>query len=246
MRTKLLLGAATLAAGIASSMAQSTVYSVNVVGYYNVTVPSKGYAFVANQLTGASGDNTINTGFANGFVSDPNGVNNTAMYFWNGSGFTTYQYYSAADSGSTAGWYDLLGNPVTKSVNQGFGAVIYNPGNSAITNTFVGQVVQGSVTNTVSQGFNLYSIVPPVSVDFNTVGFPANSDGAGTSFDTMYKWNGSAYTTYSYYNAADAGVAGWYDLIGNPVAITPKVGECFFINHVNPSVTKWVSSFTVQ
>ena len=228
-------------------MAQSTVYSVNVVGYYNVTVPSKGYAFVANQLTGASGDNTINTAFANGFVSDINGVNNTAMYFWNGAGFTTYQYYSAADAG-TAGWYDAGGNPVSVSVKQGFGAVIYNPGNSAITNTYVGQVVQGSVTNTVPQGFNLYSIVPPVAADFNTVGFPAGSDGAGNSYDTMYKWNGSGYTTLSYFSDADTGVGlhGWYDAGGNPVTVTPNVGESFFIKHANPSVTSWVSSFTVQ
>jgi hypothetical protein len=38
MRTKTLLVAAVLAAGLATSMAQN-VYSLNVVGYYNVTIP---------------------------------------------------------------------------------------------------------------------------------------------------------------------------------------------------------------
>jgi len=232
-------------------MAQSTVYSVNVVGYYNVTVPAKGYAFVANQLTGASGDNSINTAFANGFVSDPNGVNNSTMFFWNGSGFTTYYYLSAADSGATAGWYDAsFANNVGGSVivPQGSGAIIYNPTSSATTNTYVGQVVLGSVTNNLTQGFGLYSIVPPVSADFSTFGFPADSygDGSGNTYDTMYKWNGTGYTTYYYLNAADLGTASWTDASYTPVTITPKVGESFFIRHTKPSVTKWVSSFTIQ
>ena len=228
-------------------MAQSTVYSVNVVGYYNVTVPSKGYAFVANQLTGASGDNSINTAFANGFTSDSNAINNSQMYFWNGAGFTVYQYWTAADSGyPTSGWLDLGGNQVNPSVNQGTGAVIYNPTSSAITNTYVGQVVQGSVTNSLTQGFALYSVVPPVAADFNTVGFPGDSDNNGNTYDTMYKWNGSGYTAYVYYNVTDGGTAGWFDLGGNLVSVTPKVGESFFIRHTKPSVTKWVSSFTVQ
>src|ERR1043165_8066346 len=50
MRTKTLVCAAILAAGLASSMAQSNVYSLNVVGYYNVVIPGGTKVMVANQL----------------------------------------------------------------------------------------------------------------------------------------------------------------------------------------------------
>jgi hypothetical protein len=51
MRTKTLVCAAALAAGLATSaLAQSNVYSLNVVGYYNVTVPANTFVLVGNQL----------------------------------------------------------------------------------------------------------------------------------------------------------------------------------------------------
>src|SRR5688500_9409874 len=60
MRTKtLLLTAALTAAGVATSMAQ--VYSVNMVGYINHTIPS-GFSMLANQLNN-SPDNKVVTLF---------------------------------------------------------------------------------------------------------------------------------------------------------------------------------------
>src|SRR6266446_1325324 len=61
MRTKTLLAAAAmLAAGLASSMAQSNVYSLNVVGYVNKVMPSGGkYIMISNPLNTTS--NTINS-----------------------------------------------------------------------------------------------------------------------------------------------------------------------------------------
>src|SRR5215472_12747397 len=59
MRTKTLLCAAALAAGVVSSMAQSNVYSLNVVGYVNV--PMKGginFNLLANPLLNANNDIT--------------------------------------------------------------------------------------------------------------------------------------------------------------------------------------------
>ena len=58
MRTKtLLLTAALSAAGLATSMAQ--VYSVNAVGYVNVSVPANSYAIVGVPLNGTN--NSLNT-----------------------------------------------------------------------------------------------------------------------------------------------------------------------------------------
>jgi len=60
MRTKTLLLTATLgAAGIASSFAQTPVYSQNVVGYVNVQAPA-GFSLIANPLDNKTGNN-LNT-----------------------------------------------------------------------------------------------------------------------------------------------------------------------------------------
>src|SRR5688572_21786285 len=56
MRTKtLLLTAALAAAGLTSSMAQS-VFSVNAVGFVNVTVPASAFALLANPLNQPTND----------------------------------------------------------------------------------------------------------------------------------------------------------------------------------------------
>src|SRR6267378_4268086 len=59
MRTKTLLCAAALAAGVVSSMAQSNVYSLNVVGYVNKPFKNGLYTLVSNPLNGTN--NTLNT-----------------------------------------------------------------------------------------------------------------------------------------------------------------------------------------
>src|SRR5882672_6022591 len=65
MRTKALLCAAgMLAAGAATCMAQGNVYSLNVVGYINVSYTNK-FQMVANQLDldGSGTNNTVQTVF---------------------------------------------------------------------------------------------------------------------------------------------------------------------------------------
>ena len=65
MRTLKALACATaLVAGVATSMAQSNVYSLNVVGYYNVPVTANQYVMIANQLN--TTNNTIGSLLPNG------------------------------------------------------------------------------------------------------------------------------------------------------------------------------------
>jgi len=257
-----------LAAGLASASAQ--VYSANVVGYYNVVVPAHKFVFTANQLLGPGGDVSINTNFVNGFISDVNGSLNSVLYQWLPSAqqFTTFSYYNAADAAPTpAGWYDGNNVLATIGVGPGNGCFIFNAAGVAMTNTYVGTVPQGTTTIGVSNNFQIYSIVPPIStnIDSAVVGFPAQSPGdlSGNTYDVYYRWlvGAQQFTTLSYYNTADAApdVAGWFD--GNNVnqstnaAAWPNVGECFFIFHnphptgsaiESPAVTSWTSSFTVQ
>src|ERR1035441_715219 len=88
MRTKALLGLAALAVGLSTSMAQN-VYSLNVVGYINITVGA-GYTLCANQLN--NGTNGINDVLAN----PPGGA--LVLTFVNNDYKT-----DAADSGA---WFD--------------------------------------------------------------------------------------------------------------------------------------------
>src|SRR5438046_266620 len=117
MRTKTLLCAAALAAGIATSaVAQSNVYSLNVVGYVNVTVPA-GYSLIANPLN--AGNNTVSNLFN---ATNPLGA---TVYTWNGSFFVANQLDEFG-----GGW----ANP-TLPLAPGVG-FFFNNGGAPFTNTF--------------------------------------------------------------------------------------------------------------
>ena len=73
MRTKTILtAAALLAAGALTSMAQSNVFSLNVVGYYNLSL-TNGFQLVANQLDldGTGVNNTLQSVFGTSLGSVP-------------------------------------------------------------------------------------------------------------------------------------------------------------------------------
>src|SRR5262245_9396280 len=88
MRTKTLLCAAALAAGVATSMAQSNVYSLNVVGYVNVTTLGGGnFNMMANPL------NNTNNSLTNLFAVAQDG---DSIFTWDANiqdlGGTIYSY----------------------------------------------------------------------------------------------------------------------------------------------------------
>jgi hypothetical protein len=142
MRTKaLLLSAALVAAGVASSMAQtSNVYSLNVVGYVNVVAPT-GYSIVNNPLD--SGNNTITNLF-------PAPANGTAIFvFTPGVGFVGQNFFN--------GW-----TTPSQQLAPGTGFFLFNPG-APVTNTFVGTVVQGTTTNSLASGYNLVGSTAPIA-----------------------------------------------------------------------------------
>src|SRR5262245_30453866 len=88
MRTKTLLCAAALAAGVATSMAQSNVYSLNVVGYVNTAVVGSGgdgkFQMICNPLNATN--NTIG-------VLIPTCPDFSALYKWNGTGFDIATFF---------------------------------------------------------------------------------------------------------------------------------------------------------
>ena len=262
MKKTLLIAAAALAAGVISTQAQ--VYSQNIVGYINTVVPAGGYNLVANQLVNGSDvnhtNNNINTAFS-GLLSDPNAINNTVLFLWNGAGYNVYQYFTGSDadnnfftSGSVNGFYDAGGTLQTASFNQGAGSFLYNPSGVIVTNTFVGNVPVGTNVLVINSGYNLFSIVEPISTNLESsvVGFPGTSDPNAINNDVLFKWNGSGYNVYQYFTGSDAdsnfftsgSVNGFYDAGGTLQNSAPLVGQGFFILHTGSSVN-WTNTFVI-
>jgi hypothetical protein len=230
MRTKtLLIAAAVLAAGIASSVAQ-TVYSANIVGYVNLTV-QPGFNLLGNQLVPSSGTNDLN----DVFPSVPDG---TLLYKFNSATASfSVDVYNAQVSVAPVGWYDNTTlAPSTTTVGPGDGFFLNNPG-SATTITLVGSVATGTNTISLPAGFSLIASATPESYQLLSPDFPA-IDGA-----LYYGYSSGAFTVDVFNNNPSVAAVGWYDNTTlAPATVQPAVGQGFFFN--NPgSATVWTRVF---
>jgi hypothetical protein len=231
MRTKTLLCAAALAAGVVSSMAQSNVYSLNVVGYVNVaTKGGGGFNFVGNPLnnTGSNGNNITNL-FANAQDGDQ-------IYTWNritqDLDGTIYTY-----SAFLHAWDGNLPLP------PGIGIFYFNAGNDA-TNTFVGEVIQGAYVNPLPSpsilgggAFNSISSSAPLGGSFTNsiVGIPPQ-DG-----DQVYTWNTTT-------QDLDGNIATYSSFLGkwDNTSIQVAAGGALFYFGAGNNLPTWTRNFTVQ
>jgi hypothetical protein len=221
MRTKTLLAAAAmLAAGFASSMAQSNVYSLNVVGYVNKVLSGGGkYTAIANPLNTAS--NTL-----------PNLLNaslpaNGAQVLKYDPSISDYRIYGKL--GST--W---LNNGANVTLNPGEGCLIFLSAlvTSDVTNTFVGEVLQGNLINSMSAGYQLVGNMVPdgglaSSIQLTNVpGIPASQ---------VLTWDSAT---------QDWIIHGRIGTIWTGGEPSINVGESVLINASTPF--NWVRNFTVQ
>jgi hypothetical protein len=164
MRTKTLFLTAVLSiAGALTASAQ--VYSVNAVGYVNISFP-RGFSMFANPLKAA--DNTL----AKLIPTAP-------------AGTVVYKFNPATGSYSTA-TFDDLENAWTGAailLLPGEGAFVSAP--SAFQNTFVGEVMQGTaLTTQLPAGFSIASSQVPQEGRIDTVlGFPSVEGATIYQFD---------------------------------------------------------------
>jgi hypothetical protein len=223
MRTKTMLLSALLGGlGSVSLMAQSTnVYSLNAVGYINVTV-QPGFNMISCPLM-ASPDNTINTVLTNG----------TGQYkkwqFWGYSPAGGYK----EEIGTATGW----NGGGTSLLAPGQAAWLFNPGSSPSNVTFVGTVPSGSLTNTLAaSSFNLVSSVLPTSGDLitNTL----MNFTTGTKKDQVWMYTAG---TGGGYKETIATATGWS--AGNPAQAT--VGGGFWYFNAQATNNNWIESFSV-
>jgi hypothetical protein len=223
MRTKaLLLAAAVTAAGIASTMAQSNVYSLNVVGYVNVTLPT-GYSVVNNPLDASNaGGNTVSNLFR---VLNPLGC---FVFTWNGSGL----------AGNFLDDLDGTWTDANAPLPPGKGFFFRNLTGGPLTNTFVGEVKQGAVSVPFVSGYNLVGSPVPQAAFAMDLGVNA------VPGDFIYLWNGTGLSG-SFYDDLDATWGPIPGVVVDPArGPTIKVGEGFFYRNISGTAT-FSRNFTV-
>ena len=118
MRTKALLSVAAIAASAVTAMAQSNVYSLNIVGYATVSVPP-GFSLLANPLT---------AGVTNGANEIMPILDGELILTWTGTAFAQTGY----DSGF-GGWVGADGSTPSSAppYTIGSGFFFFNPNATA-------------------------------------------------------------------------------------------------------------------
>jgi len=231
MRTKaLLLAAAFAAAGVATSMAQ--VYSVNAVGYVNVTL-DPGFNMVSNPLDAGAGNNTVANLFKNVSPSVPNGLR---VYTFNES---TGAFNQAAQWSPVPGVGFGTGASAQVVVPPGTGVFVFDPDVSGQrTLTFVGEVMQGTLSNPLPIGFSIRANQVPQAGSPQTFGL------VGTAGDRLFKFNKTTggYDTYQY---TAAPFNSWRQNGSNVTLPSIAVGEAFFYFRAS-TAGSWDRTFNVN
>jgi hypothetical protein len=226
MRTKALLLAAFAAAGVATSMAQ--VYSVNAVGYVNVSVPP-GFSMVSNPLDAA--DNKASSLFKNFQQTIPGGLK---LFIFKNGGFL-----------QTVQWEDIDQKYIpeataAETVVPGEGVFVFNPSNTTLTLTFVGQVPQGQLSNPLPKGFSIKANQVPQAGNPTTYGLPAQGGDKVFVYNTTKK----GYDSWLFDDIDSV----WQPLTGqgggNQLP-SIAVGQAFFLFR-NLSAGTWTRNFNVN
>ena len=231
MKKTLLMAAAALAAGVISS--QAGVYSQNVVGYVNTTLPL-GYSLISNPLSSG-----VTNGLNEIFSSIPD---NTTFLVWTGTGYKYFDYDTTLGiNADGSAWYDSnLNEAYPPAIPPGIGFFI-NPG-KAMTNAFAGTVVGVNASTNITSlplGYSLLGSALPVggALTNAAVNFPFSDN------TTFLIWTGTGYAYYDFDRTLGINADGspWYDSNLNEAQVPNlNVGQAVFIN---PGVaTNWVQN----
>jgi hypothetical protein len=196
----LLLTAALCAAGIATSSAQTPVYSVNAVGYVNTSLV-KGYNLISNPLDNkATGGNVIKNLFAGSAAG-------TQIFKFN-SATSKYDLAAVDDFDGS-----ITGTAADLTLVPGEGVFVLAP--AVATITFVGEVPAGSLSNPIPKGFSIRSSQVPQAGAVSALGYVPEEG------DQIFIWDEPTqkYVTHGFEFGEWAG--------GEP---SVQVGEAFFLN----------------
>lgn len=234
MRTKTVLLSTLLGAlGSVAVHAQTNVYSLNTVGYINVTA-NPGFNIITCPLV-ASPDNTVGTLLNNsGHI-----YNGDTVYFFDATTGTYSSDTASARASNPDGW----GNGGTNVLAPGVACWFLNSASSNVVITFVGTVPSGPVTNALLTGFNLVGSIVPASGDI-----VSNSITGLTNYnvgDDVYTFN-SGPQTFTEFTSSHRGTSGYsnnWSSLGDPT--TTNVYQGFF--YLNSGATvNWVENYSVS
>jgi hypothetical protein len=222
-------------------MAQSSnVYSLNVVGYYNVTAPAQTLVMIANQL------NTTNNAIQ--YVLAPSNAASAdgALVYKFGGGNYTILDFDGVDTapGFPNGYWEQNGN-VDTTTTLAPGEGVFYRAITASTLTFVGEVLQGALVNTlpVNTLAQRSSMVPQQGKLTTDLGLP------GEDGDLIYIFGAGNYTIYDFdgVDTAPGFPNGYWELNGNVNEPTINVGQAFFFKKIfGGASSTWLRNFTVQ
>jgi len=171
-----------------------------------------GFSLVSNPLEGAT--NTVAALF-------PNTLPNNSQVF---------KFNPATGSFSSSTFFFGAWSDAAMTLVPGEGFFFRNPGATTITNTFVGNVKQGSLSTPLAAGFNLVaSQVPQAGLVATDLGAPISNN------ETVYKFSN---VTASY--ASSTLFFGTWSA-GEP---SISVGEGFFLK--KNAATTWARNFSVN
>jgi len=206
------------AAFTVASQAQ-TVYSVNAVGYVNVTVPANGFAILSNPLNQPT--NSLSAVFPD-FPSTAN------IFLWRGTAF------SSGIRKVGANWLPV--GSATNLVNPGEGFFVQNTAATPLTLTFVGEVPQGDLSVQYPAGFSLLgSQVPQTGKVETDLKLPAKSN------DKVYAFTNNAYLPTATKVGANWVAAGAPAGQAEPVI---GVGHGFWLQ--STAAGNWTRTFSVN
>ena len=216
-----------LAGAVQQSAPKPDGYSTGVVGYVNVLV-TNGYNFLANPLSFDYENSPSGNCISNVLRSAPEG---TKVYLYDVTNqvFTPPSAYSVAASNWTINYFLPVG--------QGF--VLQSPTN--YTQTFVGNVLQGYLTNFLagSNKFSLLGSMVPITGSLSNLFFPGADGHNAFLFDAFKQHYSDAFSFFAN--------LGWFDpyrLAGTNGPII-EIAHSFFVQSPGPD-TNWIWYFTVQ
>jgi hypothetical protein len=239
MRTKSLFAAAAIvAAGVLSSEAQSNVYSLNVVGYVNLTL-RPGYNLITAQLNDSSGSRQINTILTN----CPTLADGSTFFKWDevAQGFTSSANFIGTPPDGPA-WYNADYTAlVTDTAPLGKGFFIKNEG-AAATLTLVGEVPQGAFNQSVPNNYSFLGDFVPASQEIKTNGFPIADNSILFTYDAVAQ----GYTSGLNGIGTPPDGPAWYNAdFTAEVIFAPAVGQGFVYNTTGGALP-WARNFTVK
>jgi len=226
MRTKSILAAAAIiAAGAASSQAQSNVYSLNVVGYVNV-VCSNGYTLISTPLVPANAQISALLPDNQNGGTIPAGA---SVFTFNGS------FVGNFNDEFGGGW-----SAPTATLSNGAAYFMQNNSGSPFTVTFVGEVPQGTLTTPLNPGYNLVGSKVPQA------GFIGDLGLTSTDGDFVYKFKNGGFAGYF----KDEFGGGWTSSqadVSNLKGPNLNVAEGMFYFRTDiAGAPTWNRNFTVQ